>query len=134
MASFQCTGFISNISYRQGFCFVFLSEFKKGYKKKDGSRVEDKNLIWKCIFKQGLVKYISDHFSSGMLVEVKGEVLPYAIEQGNVVEGSYSVIGQCINIASFPRSSVQHEMKMIKESEMNSEDKPDIESYMQPDF
>lgn len=133
MASFECMGFIDTIKYLPDACLVFLSEFRKGFRKKDGTIVDDKYFSWKCVFKPYFKKYINEHFNTGMLVQVKGEITPYAIEKERLVNG-YSIIGQCINIASFPRSSVQHEMKMIKESEMNSEEKPDIESYMQPDF
>lgn len=133
MASFQVTGFISNIKYQSGFCFVFIDEYKKGYRKRDGTTVDDKYLSWKCIFKQGLVKYISDHFGNGMLVEVKGEVLPYAIEHEKLVDG-YSVIGQCINLTSYPRSSAKQEIRMMKESQETDGEKPNLESFNQPDF
>lgn len=134
MASFQVTGFISNIKYQNGFCFVFVDEYKKGYKKKDGTTVDDKYIAWKIIFKQGLVKYISEHFGNGMLVEVKGEVFPYAIEHEKMVDG-VSVIGQTINIASFPRASVKHELRMIKESQESSDgETPNLDAYNRPDF
>lgn len=135
MASFLVSGFINNIKYlpSQGGCLVFVSEYKNGYKKKDGTTVEDKYLVWKCIFKQGLVKYISEHFNTGMLVEVKGEVLPYAIEHDKIIDG-YSVIGQCINISSFPRASRLQEIKLIKESQENSTERPNLEEYNKPYF
>lgn len=133
MASFQVTGFVANIKYQQGFCLVYVDEYKKGYQKKDGTRVEDKYHSWKIIFKQGLVKYISEHFGNGMLVEIKGEVLPYAIEHDNIVEG-YSVIGQCINLASYPRASVKQERKIMKQSQEASDIHPDLEGFNQPDF
>lgn len=133
MASFQVTGFVANIKYQQGFCLVYVDEYKKGYQKKDGTRVEDKYHSWKIIFKQGLVKYISEHFGNGMLVEIKGEVLPYAIEHNNIVEG-YSVIGQCINLASYPRASVKQERKIMKQSQDASDIHPDLEGFNQPDF
>ena len=134
MASFEAIGFIDNIKYlNQGGCFVFLSEFKKGYRKANGEIVADKYMSWKCIFKAGLVNYINNHFSNGMLVQVKGEIFPYAMENGNFVDG-YSVIGQTINIYSYPRNGMKAEQKMMKESQMNSDGVPDIDSYNQPDF
>ena len=133
MASFQVTGFVSKIVYKQDFCMVFVDEFKRGFRRKDGTLVEDKYLSWRCVFKQGMAKYISDHFSHGMLVEVKGEVLPYIIEHDKVQEG-YSVIGQCINLASFPRASAKQEIKMIKESQENDDARPNIDAYQSPDF
>lgn len=135
MASYQVVGFIENIKYlpNRGGCLVFVSEFKRGYKKQDGSIVDDKYLSWKCIFKQGLVKYINEHFSNGMLVEVKGEIMPYAIEKEHLVDG-YSVIGQTINVASFPRASVKQEQRMIKDSQMHASETPDLEGFNAPDF
>ncbi len=133
MASFQTIGFISSIKYQQDFCLVFIDEFKKGFRRKDGTFVADKYMQWKCIFKKGLIKYINDHFSNGMLVEIKGEVFPYAVEHDTTVDG-YSVIGQTINMASFPRASARQEAEMIKDSQLHVNDVPDMEEYNKPDF
>lgn len=135
MASFQVIGFIDSIKYlpNGGGCLMFLSEFKKGYRKHDGVLVDDKTLSWKVIFRQGLVNYINNHFNNGMLVEVKGEVLPYAIERESIVDG-YSVMGQTVNLFSFPRSFARQEQRMIKDSEANASGMPDIDEYNRPDF
>ena len=68
-----------------------------------------------------------------MLVQVKGEVMPYAIDHEKVVEG-YSVIGQTINLASFPKSMIKQEAKMIKESLENTQEMPNLQEHMRPDF
>lgn len=135
MAAVSVIGFIDNIKYlpNKGGCFMFVSEFKKGYKHKDGTVEDDKYLQWKVIFKQGMVGYISGHFSNGMLVEIKGEVLPYQVSQGTVMDG-YSFLGQTCNLFSFPRSTVKQEIRMMKESQSNSDETPDLDSYMKPDF
>lgn len=135
MASFSVIGFIESIKYlpNNGGCLVFVTEFKKGYRKSDGEIVDDKYLSWKCIYKQGLVKYINNHFNRGMLVEIKGEVLPYSIEHDKIVDG-YSVIGQTLNMYSFPRSQIRSEEKMIKESQNTFDEKPDLEGYNKDDF
>lgn len=135
MASINIIGFIDNIKYlpNNGGCFVFVSEFKKGFRKANGDIVDDKYLSWKVIFKQGLVKYINNHFSNGMLVEIKGDVLPYAIEKDTIVQG-YSVIGQTMNLFSFPRSSVKQEQRMIKESQLHASEIPNLEAHNLPDF
>lgn len=135
MASFQIVGFIDGVKYlpNQGGCFVFVSEFKKGYRKSNGEVVEDRYMSWKVIFKHGLTNYINNHFSNGMLVEIKGDVFPYAIEREEIVNG-YSVIGQTINLFSFPRSGARQEKRMIKDSMMHSDERPDLESYNSPDF
>ena len=135
MANITIIGFVDNIKYlpNQGGCFVFVSEFKKGYKKSNGEVVDDKYLSWKVIFKQGLVKYINNHFNNGMLVEIKGEVFPYAIDKETIVQG-YSVIGQCINLASYPRSTVKMEQNLVKESLLHGSEIPNIDEYKKPDF
>ena len=133
MASFQCVGFVECVKVLPDSCILFLSEYKKGYRKSDGTIVDDKYVSWKIIYKGYFIKYITSHFSKGMLVEVKGEVLPYAIEHGQAVEG-VSVIGQTCNMYSYPRYNVKIEKKMIKDSQLASDEKPDLESYMQSDF
>jgi len=134
MADFSVVGFIDAIKYLPDSCMVFVSEFKRGYRKsRSGEKVEDKYLSWKCIFKPYFKKYINDHFNNGMLVQVKGEVLPYAIEHGKIIEG-YSVVGQTINLASYPRASVKQEQRMIKESQESSDETPNLEAFIQPDF
>ena len=114
-------------------CILFLSEYKKGYKKSDGTIVEDKYHSWKVIFNGYFIKYLTTHFGKGMLVEVKGDIVPYAIEHGQITEG-YSIIGQTCNMYSYPRYAVKQENKMIKESMDNTYEQPDLESFNQPDF
>lgn len=133
MASFSVIGFVEGVRVLPDSCILFLSEYKKGYKKVDGTIVDDKYVSWKIIFKGYFIKYITSHFGKGMLVEVKGEVLPYAIEHGQAVEG-VSVIGQTCNMYSYPRYNVKLEKKMIKESQLASDEHPNLEAYNQPDF
>lgn len=133
MADFTVIGYINNIKYLQDSCLVFLDEFRKGFRKKDGTIVDDKYLSWKCIFKPYFKKYINEQFNQGMLVQVKGEIMPYAIEKEHLVDG-YSVIGQTINLASYPRASVKQEAKMIKDSQMYASETPDLEGFNAPDF
>ena len=133
MADFTVIGYINNIKYLQDSCLVFIDEFRKGFRKKDGTIVDDKYLSWKCIFKPYFKKYINEQFNQGMLVQVKGEIMPYAIEKEHLVDG-YSVIGQTINVASYPRASVKQEAKMIKDSQMHASETPDLEGFNAPDF
>ena len=133
MADFTVTGFINTVKYLPDAVLVFIDEFKRGYKKPNGEIVEDKYLSWKCVFKPYFKKYINEHFANGMLVQVKGEILPYAIQNQNIVDG-YSVLGQTINLASFPRASVKQENKMIKESQMHDTATPNLDDYNKPDF
>ena len=133
MASFQCIGFIDAVKILPDSCILFISEYKKGYKTRAGEIVDDKYVSWRVIFKEYFIKYITSHFGKGMLVEVKGEVLPYAIEHGEVVDG-VSVIGQTCNLYSYPRYEAKIEQKMIRDSQLASDEHPDIESYSKPDF
>lgn len=133
MASWQCVGFVDAVKILPDACILFLSEYKKGYKKLDGTIVDDKYHAWKIIFKGYFTKYLTMHFGKGMLVEVKGDIVPYAIEHGQITEG-YSIIGQTCNLFSYPRYSIRQEQKMIKESLGNANEQPDLESFNQPDF
>lgn len=133
MASFETTAFISQIKYLPNSVIVYLDEFHKGYKNSDGTIVDDRYVQFKTVWKPYFRKYINDHFSQGMLVQVKGEVLPYAVENQNIVAG-YSILGHYISIASYPRYNAKQEIKMIKESQLNSDEQPDLDSYNQPDF
>ena len=133
MAAFSVIGFIDAVKILPDSCILFLSEYKKGYRKTDGTIVDDKYVSWKIIYKGYFIKYITSHFGKGMLVEVKGEVLPYAIEHGQAVEG-VSVIGQTCNLYSYPRYNAKQELKMIKESQAVSNELPDLDDFNKPDF
>lgn len=133
MAKFFVQGFINCIKYLPDACLVYVDEFKKGYKKHDGTVVDDKYLSWRVIYKGYFKKYISSHFSNGMLVDVMAEIMPYAVEKDKVVDG-YSCIGKTIDVASYPKYTVKMERKMIKESADIGGEQPDIESYNAPDF
>ena len=135
MADIQILGHIANIKYQKECILIFVDERRRGFKRNNGSVVADTILTWKCIFSGSDSKrsYIDRYFSTGMLVKVKGEVLPYAIEQENMVDG-YSVLIQSINIAPYPSDSLRREIRMQKDSQLHSSGEPDLESYNKPDF
>lgn len=136
MADIQILGFIRQVKYLQDSCLVFIDEYKSGYKRSNGEVVDEKFLSWRCIFSGYFKNFISKHFGNGMLVQVKGEALPYAIEHDKAIDG-YSVMGQTINRASYPKSGARAEMRMVKESEAfmeSREEKPDLDGYNQEDF
>jgi len=133
MANVTIIGFVEKLVYKPDCVLLFVSEYKKGYKRNDGTIVDDKYMSWKTIWKPYFKKYLSEHFSDGMLVEVKGDVLPYAIEHEKLVDG-YSVIGQCCNRFSYPRLGVKKELRMIKESQMSDMGVPNLDEYEQADF
>jgi hypothetical protein len=135
MADFTLVGFIRAIKYMDDSVLVFIDEYKNGYKKSNGEYVQDRYISWRCIFKSYFKKYVSEHFGNGMLVQVKGEVLPYAVEHGESVAG-YTVMGQTLNMASYPKSGAKAEIKRIKDGLSNADEvgKPDLESYNESDF
>ena len=135
MADIQILGHISNIKFLPESIIIIVDENKNGYTKPNGERVDSKVFSWKCIFSGNESKrnYINRYFARGMLVQVKGEIVPYSVEHGELVEG-YSVFIQTINRASYPTTLIKQEKRMIAESQMNSSEQPDLESYNKPDF
>lgn len=133
MANFSVIGFINTVKYLQDACIVYVDEYKAGYKKPNGEKVEEKYLTWKVIYKGYFKKFINTHFSDGMLVQVKGDIRPYAIEKEKMIDG-YSVIGETINVYSYPRSSAKQEARMVKDSQCHSTGIPDLDAHNLPDF
>ena len=133
MASWESIAFISSVKYLSDSVIVYLNEYHAGYRRADGTRVDDKYLVFKTIWKPYFKKYISEHFAEDMLVHVKGDMLPYEIRKGETVDG-YTVIGEHITKASFPRSDIKKEQRMIKESMAHTDEQPDIDAWNEPDF
>lgn len=133
MADFTITGYMRQVKYLEDSCIVYVDEFKKGYRKSNGEVVDDKYYSWRIIFKGYFKKYINEHFNTGMLVQIKGEVFPYAMENGSRVSG-YSVMGQTINVASYPRLSSRMEALAIKDSQLHVDEEPDFDGYNTSDF
>lgn len=133
MADFQVVGIINSIRYLQEGCIVFVDEIKAGYMRKNGTKVDDRVLQWKCLFTPYFKKYINDHFANDMLVLIKGEITPFAISHDEVVDG-YSILGQYITRASYPKYSIRREVKMVKDSTMHDIGTPNVKDYMKEDF
>jgi len=110
-----------------------VSEFRRGFRKSNGEVIEDRYISWKVIFKKGQASYLNKHFNVGMLVKVKGDVLPYAVERNEVVDG-YTVLMDSCTMDSYPRSNLRMEVKMMKDSQSNSYAIPDIDEYNKKDF
>ena len=134
MADFQVLGHIVNVKHLPDCVLIFIDEYKKGYKKTSGEKVEDKVLSWRCIFSGNENKrnYINKFFNRGSLVQIKGELLPYSLSQGQMVDG-YTVFIQTINLAAYPRQTIKFEKKAIKES-LNDGEVPDVDSFYKSDF
>ena len=133
MNRFILQGFVNTIKYLPDACLVYIDDFEMGYKRPNGEIVEDKYLSWKVIFPSGMKGFITKYFGNGMLVDIVAKMKPYEIEQDKIIEG-YSCLGLSIQRASYPRSSVRQERKMIKESQMNDDARPNLEEFNNPDF
>ncbi len=134
MADFSLVGFIEGIRYTETAAAVTVCERRLGYTKKDGTRVMDEIISYRVVFKSYFKKYISSNFTTGMLVKIKGIVLPYAKDaSGKTIDG-ITLLGQTIDRDAYPRSSMRQERKMIKESSDSVEEQPDLDGYMEKDF
>lgn len=135
MADIIIRGFLDKIHFlpNQSGGILQVSEFRKGYRKGNGVIVDDKYITWKVLFKHGQASFVNKYFNTGMLVKVKGEVLPYAIEHDNILEG-YTVLMDSCSVDSYPRSGVKRELSMIKDSQLHGNGTPDLDSYNEPDF
>ena len=134
MAVFTLNGHIEGIKYTENSVIVIVSEIRCGYTDSNGRKIEDEVLVWKILFPSGMRSYIAKFFSKGMLVDVYGIPKPYAKDHvGNITDG-YTILGKNIDRASYQRTSVNIERKMVKDSHLGINEKPDLESYMRPDF
>lgn len=127
-------GNIDGIRYTDTAVIVTASERRQGYRKKDGTIVDDELLTFRFLFKPYFKKYIAEHFNSGMLVKIKGYMLPYGKDhEGKVIDG-FTVIGQTIDRAAYPNNRMRAEKRMLKESYQNETGSPDLNAYQEEDF
>ena len=134
MASFTLCGHIEAIRYTENSVIVTISEVRSGYKDGSGRIVDNEILMWRILFPKGMQSYISKFFSKGILVDVYGIPKPYAKDRnGNFVDG-YTILGKNIDRAAYQRTSTKMEKKLIKDSQIASDEQPDLDAYNQPDF
>lgn len=134
MASFTLCGHIEAIRYTDNSVIVTVSEVRNGYKDGSGRIVDNEILMWKVIFPKGMQSYISKFFSRGILVDIYGIPKPYAKnKEGDIIEG-YTILGKNIDRAAYQRTSTKMERKLIKDSQMASDEQPDLDAYNKPDF
>lgn len=130
MADVTLYGHIVGIRYTENNVIVSVSEFQKGYRKKNGELVNDSIYTYVVGFPPYFKAYIADHFGKGMLVKVKGVFLPFGKEGA---EG-YTINGQTINLASYPSNSSVKENKMRKESQSHAVGTPNLSEFEKEDF
>ena len=133
MAIAIVNGHIERIHYVRGYVMITITEFKKGWKKDDGTYVKDNYITWRVAFRNTFRDYINKYFSEGWYVQVIGEIFPYSIRDGKI-ENGYSLSGKVIELQSYPKRSNKGEMRMIKESIESVEESPDLEGYQEEDF
>lgn len=128
------TGHIEAIRYTESAAIVVLTERRMGYKKKDGTKVDDALMTWRIFFATYFRKYISEHFTSGSFVKIKGTIMPYCKdEEGNSTDGC-TVFGQTIDLAPYATRSVIRDKKLVKNSQFHDIGKPDLAGYKEDDF
>lgn len=134
MAVFTLNGHIESIKYTESSVFVFVSEVCNGYRDGSGRVVDNEVLVWRVLFPNGMRSYISKYFAKGMLVNIYGTPRPYAKDHdGNMVDG-YTILGKNIDRAAYQRTSTRIEKKMIRDSQLSSDEQPDLDAYNKPDF
>ena len=130
MADITIYGHILGIRYTASNVIVSVSEFQKGYRKRNGELVNDSVYTYVVGFPPYFKTYIADHFGKGMLVKIKGVVLPFGKEGS---EG-YTINGQTINLASYPSNSSIKENKLLKESQSHAVGTPNLSEFEKEDF
>lgn len=130
MADITIYGHILGIRYTEHNVIVSVGEFQKGYRKKNGELVNDSVYTYVVGFANFFRAYIADHFDKGMLVKIKGVMLPFGKEGS---EG-YTINGQTINLASYPSNSSIKEHKLLKESQSHAVGTPNLSEFEKEDF
>jgi hypothetical protein len=133
MNRFILTGEIRVIKYLPDSIILYIDDMERGYKRADGVIVDDIFFSWKVVFSNNYKNFIVKFFNEGMLVDIDAKMRPFAVEQGESTQG-YSCLGLSIQRSSYIKRNAKQELKMIKESQLASDEHPDLESYNQPDF
>jgi hypothetical protein len=106
---------------------------ERGYKRADGVTVDDMFFSWKVVFSNNYKKFIVKFFNEGMLVDIDAKMRPFAVERSESVQG-YSCLGLSIQRSSYIKRNAKQELKMIKESQLASNEHPNLEDFNTPDF
>ena len=133
MNRFILTGEIRTIKYLPDSIVLYIDDMERGYKRTDGVIVDDMFFSWKVVFSNNFKNFIVKFFNEGMLVDVDAKMRPFAVERGESVQG-YSCLGLSIQRSSYIKRYAKQELKMIKDSQLASDEQPDLDAYNQPDF
>lgn len=133
MNRFILTGVIKTIKYLNDSVLVYVDDMEQGYKRADGVLVDNAFYTWKVVFSNNFKNFIVKFFNDGMLVDIDARMRPYAIRENEMVDG-YSCLGLSIQRSCYVKNSARQEQRMIKESQRNSSETPNLEDFNQPDF
>lgn len=127
-------GFVESIRCNDNFVVVKVSVRRAGYKKKDGTVVGEEILVYRIMFASYMRRYISEHFDAGILVKIKGTMLPYAKDgKGDIVDG-YTILGQTMERGTYPLQSSRISKKVLKDSVGHEVGNPDLDGFLSDDF
>lgn len=133
MNRFILTGEIRTIKYLPDSIVLYIDDMERGYKRADGVTVDDMFFSWKVVFSNNFKNFIVKFFNEGMLVDIDAKMRPFAVKRGESTQG-YSCLGLSIQRSSYIKRYSKQEVKMIKESQLNSDEEPDLDTFIQPDF
>lgn len=134
MADITLYGHIEGIRYNTKSVLVVLSEYRCGFVRRNGERVSEELLTFRVVFNANSRSYISSYFSVGNLVKVRGSLLPYVKRKDGTFGEGYTILGQLLELAAYPKRSAGMERRMLKESVAHPCGEPDVDSFMDDDF
>ena len=134
MADITLYGHIEGIRYNTKSVLVVLSEDRCGFVRRNGERVSEELLTFRVVFNANSRSYISSYFSVGNLVKVRGSLLPYVKRKDGTFGEGYTILGQLLELAAYPKRSVGMERRMLKESVAHPCGEPNVDSFMDDDF
>lgn len=133
MNRFILEGTLAKVKYLEDSVVCYVDDIENGYRRNDGTIVDDVLNTWKVIFKADPFKnYINKFFKEGFVVEIDARMRPYALRNGEVIDG-YSCYGIAINRGT-KKTTIRSEKKIMRESQEASKEKPNLQEYMEDDF
>lgn len=134
MADVTLYGHIEGIRYKEKSIFVTVSEYRCGFVRRDGERVPEELLTFVVVFLASSRKYISSYFKVGSLVKVRGSLLPYVKKRDGTLAEGCTILGQLIELATYPKRSALVEKSAVRDSGEHPCGVPSVDSYLEDDF
>ena len=134
MADVSILGHIEEIRYIENGILVRISEVRAGYRRKDGTVVKDEVLLFRVMYKSFLRKYIEQYFGIGSLVKAKGVLLPYYKTGDGEIREGVTILGQTLDIASYPSRDAVRDKRVLKDSTGVDMGEPDLDGFSEDVF